>query len=293
MLAPKKWKTFPQQALFPLKAWTCWGLERLVLGDKFMETLTAAARGTSVDIYLSNFQVVAGARGAEVEKAQALKISRRRFDEFMKRTKMEPAFRSSANASSMNKQDQVRDVMFKLKKKWELEEQHREMARGFDDKANVPITKDLSRFRVAYRGAYLQITVRSAMNLSGGGFFDKLDPYCTVKLKGSIHQFKTNVLVDAGNDPIWEFEGTLVYNGEEALEFTVMDYDQGSSDDLVGIGNLSLEEFTEGFEGMVPLRNPQQKKKGKKQQTSQLVIGIDWEIPPELASMGVEDPDAD
>jgi len=44
---------------------------------------------------------------------------------------------------------------------------------------------DPGRFRVAYRGYKAHISVRNALNLTGGGFFDKLDPYAIVRFRGS------------------------------------------------------------------------------------------------------------
>lgn len=44
---------------------------------------------------------------------------------------------------------------------------------------------DPTRFRNDYRGVKMRITVRNALNLTGGGWFDKLDPYAKIKFRGS------------------------------------------------------------------------------------------------------------
>ena len=84
------------------------------------------------------------------------------------------------------------------------------------------------------------------------------------------------MLQDAGGDPIWNCEGRprsskwlafsrfplrmrrflagyLPYNGEVALEISVWDYDHYNADDLVGTGVVQVEQFCNGFEGMIPL----------------------------------------
>ena len=80
---------------------------------------------------------------------------------------------------------------------------------GMSDMGKVEEAVDPSRFRVAYRGAKARcrketkhvvesyrkwlakahISVRNALNLSGGGWFDKLDPYAIVRpLPESLHR---------------------------------------------------------------------------------------------------------
>merc|ERR550537_28987 len=117
------------------------------------------------------------------------------------------------------------------------------MANGVeeDDKEEA---MDPSHFRVAYRDVKARVTVRNALNLAGGGMFDKLDPYAVVRFRGSkLAPFKTSVLEDAGSDPFWAAEGcrhkgALLYNGETALEVSVWDYDKYSNDDLIAQGVL-------------------------------------------------------
>merc|ERR1719446_1060089 len=107
---------------------------------------------------------------------------------------------------------------------------------------------DPRRFRTAYRGVKAHITVRNALNLSGGGWFDKLDPYVVLKFRGSRQEFRTSVLQDAGSDPIWNCEGALQYDGETALLIDVWDYDRRSADDLIAQGVVQIEQFAGGFE---------------------------------------------
>lgn len=45
----------------------------------------------------------------------------------------------------------------------------------------------------------------------------------------------------------------MPYNGEVALEISVWDYDHYNADDLVGTGVVQVEQFCNGFEGMIPL----------------------------------------
>merc|ERR550514_2503849 len=101
--------------------------------------------------------------------------------------------------------------------------------------------------------------------------FDKLDPYCLVRLAGG-GEFRTPVLDNAGNNPVWDFVGELAYDQEEEMEFVVFDKDT-MSDDLLGTAVVPMEDFEEGFEGKVVL-----KLDGKKQpkQEQVLVLRIEW-----------------
>merc|ERR1719456_376561 len=144
---------------------------------------------------------------------------------------------------------------------------------------------DPSHFRVAYRDVKARITVRNALNLAGGGMFDKLDPYAVVRFRGSkLAPFKTSVLEDAGGDPFWAAEGcrhkgALLYNGETALEVSVWDYDKYSNDDLVATGVIQVEQFCRGFEGSVPLNLPEGKKRKANMKQMMIVMGVQWDPP--------------
>merc|ERR1719230_617290 len=158
------------------------------------------------------------------------------------------------------------------------------MTKGGDDE-QVEEVMDPSRFRVAYRDCKAQITVRNALNLTGGGIFDKLDPYAVVRFRGSkLPPFRTSVLEDAGSDPFWACEGcrhkgALLYNGETALEVSVWDYDKFSSDDLVATGVVQVEQFCRGFEGAVPLNLPEGKKRKANMKQMMIIIGVQWDPP--------------
>merc|ERR1712196_439907 len=103
------------------------------------------------------------------------------------------------------------------------------------------------------------VEVLRAKDLKGGSFFDKLDPYCKVQVSGTDVELKTPVLNNAGNNPVWNFSGEVTYISldEEGLKFTVLDKDV-MSDDLCGIGALSMEEIAEGFDGVVVLEEEEE-----------------------------------
>merc|ERR1739845_96235 len=79
--------------------------------------------------------------------------------------------------------------------------------------------------------------------------------YAILRFRGARAQFMTSVLQFAGKDPVWNCEGSLVYNGETALEIAVFDEDSAmdSADNLLAIGVLQIEQFCSGYKGMVPL----------------------------------------
>merc|ERR1719456_1241393 len=110
----------------------------------------------------------------------------------------------------------------------------------------------------------LKIRVTKATGLPKGSMFDKLDPYCVVRLRGAEVFMKTQVMNNAGSNPVWDFEGELPYYGdEEALDFEVLDSDMASADDLVATGSLPVANFTQGFEGVVKMKLEGKPKKGK------------------------------
>merc|ERR1719359_1018298 len=139
------------------------------------------------------------------------------------------------------------------------------MLKGDEDE-NKEEVMDPSRFRVAYRDSKAKITVRNALNLTGGGLFDKLDPYAVVRFRGSkMPPFRTSVLEDAGSDPFW-----------------VWDYDKMSSDDLVATGVIQVEQFCRGFEGAVPLNLPEGKKRKANMKQMMIIMGVQWDLPKNL-----------
>lgn len=124
----------------------------------------------------------------------------------------------------------------------------------------------------------MHICVRNAVNLVGGGWFDKLDPYCRIKFRKSNRVCETPVLQDAGGNPIWDFEDDIIYEGEDILDIEILDKDIGksSNDDLIAVGSRKIEDIMNGFEGMVNLAPPEGSKKKPLKQMA-VVIGISWE----------------
>jgi len=196
---------------------------------------------------------------------------------FVRHCGREKQFAQACRVTTLDKQAIINTLVKRLARKWE-EAQNMPNANPADLQPAVEDeAMDPTKFRIAYRGVKAHISVRSATNLTGGGWFDKLDPYAVLRFRGSRHEFRTAVLEDAGGDPVWENDGQLLYDGQTALEIAVFDYDRYSSDDLVGTAVLQIEQFCSGFEGMVPLAAPGKKKKSLKQ--SFITIGIQWDPP--------------
>lgn len=283
---PKE-RSWNHQVLFNLDSLEAWGHETIMLGSVFMKTLEGAANQTPFALELSNFRIFGGLqRGGANEKIVLLKASKKRFVDFIKKSQKEKQFLQSCRGSTLDKQQTIKGIIKSLIERWETEDQADNFRKGLFQSKIVEAV-DPSRFRVAYRGAKAHITVRNALNLSGGGWFDKLDPYAIVRFRGNKQELRTSVLQDAGGDPIWNCEGHLVYGGEVALEISVWDYDHYSSDDLVGTGVVQVEQFCNGFEGMVPLSVSSDKKKQKKSlKQSMITIGILWDAPPQDPTTG-------
>lgn len=274
---PKE-RSFPDQVLFTLTERDCWGHEQLLLESLFKRTLEQASAGSKYALHLGNFMVVGASPKGVSEVTTCLKVSKKRFKEFIRQCAREKQFMQACRVSSLEKQNKIRDLLYRLTKRWETEEMSR-VLRGGGDEGKVEEAMDPSRFRVAYRDVKCHIIVRNALNLTGGSWFDKLDPYAIVRFRGSKAQVRTSVLDDAGSDPIWNSEGTLVYQGETALEISVWDWDKYSAHDLLATGVLPVDSFLTGYEGMVPLNVPDGKKRKAHMKPMMIIIGMQWDPP--------------
>jgi hypothetical protein len=276
---------FPDEMIIELHPKTMYGHENLLLGDRYREVLEKASDGLRYRLSLGNFRICCQAQKGLATTARVLKVSRRRFMQFLQHSNREEAMRNISVVTSVEKQNALKDKIWKLIKKREREEQIRTLQGAGTEKKKGPKALDPSRFRVAYRGVKAKVIIRNALNLSGGGWFDKLDPYAVVSFRGGKEKMTTNVLQDAGNDPFWDFDGHLTYHGETILDVQVWDYDKGSNDDLVATGMLPLEEICNGFEGMVILSKPDDGKKKKAKKQASIVLSIEWQRPEGLLEL--------
>jgi hypothetical protein len=90
----------------------------------------------------------------------------------------------------------------------------------------------------------VNVTVERGENLAGDSIWDRLDPYCIVKV-GAFKIFKTPTINNAGTKPKWNYTGILKWDDgvDKNIDFEVYDYDKYSADDLVGIGQLKYHQF--------------------------------------------------
>jgi len=271
-----KVRTWTDQELFVLGPQACWGHEHIMLQHMFMKILEQAASSTTYSLSLQNLRIIAGAPKGGTTGVSLWKASKKRFLEMVKHTGREKPFLQACRVSSLEKQMHIRDLIKRLIRKWESEEETHRLRKGMLEAAPVEEAIDPSRFRIAYRGYKAHVSVRNALNLSGGGFFDKLDPYAILRFRNSKQKpLRTSILQDAGADPVWNVEADMLYNGETALEIAVYDYDKYSADDLIGVGVLQVEQFCSGFEGTVPISLPSDKKK-KTMKQMLITIGVQW-----------------
>jgi len=277
---PKE-KSWEDLELFTLKENHCWGHEPLMLGSMFLRTLEQASTGLSFAISFSRFRVIGSADRGASENACCWKISRHRFMDFVKHCGRQNHFLQACRVSSLEKQGKIREIMVRLIRKWEIEEATAIMRNpALLDEPPAEEAPDPNDFRRLYRGCKAHISVRNALNLSGGGFFDKLDPYAIAQFRGSREKFWTSTLHDAGNDPVWDCEGTLTYQGEAALEISVWDWNK-TQHELLATGVLQVNQFcgVGGFDGMVRLSLPKNKQ-NKTLKQSMIIIGIQFDPPP-------------
>jgi hypothetical protein len=276
-----KEKSWENQELFTLKENHCWGHEPLMLGNIFMRTLEQASTGLSFAITLSRFRVTCSADRGARENGYCWKISRHCFMDFVKHCGRQNHFLQACRVSSLEKQGKLREIMVRLISKWEIEEATSIMRNpALLDEPPAEEAPDPNDFRRIYRGCKAHISVKNALNLSGGGFFDKLDPYAIAQFRGSREKFWTSTLHDAGNDPVWDCEGTLTYQGEPALEISVWDWNK-TAHELLATGVLQVNQFcgVGGFDGMVRL-SPPKSKQNKTLKQSMIIMGIQFDPPP-------------
>lgn len=99
---------------------------------------------------------------------------------------------------------------------------------------------------------HLTVTIVSAKGLRNADALGKSDPYCTCAIIGkSWTKFQTDT-IDNTLAPVWNWEHVINdYTHGDALEFTVLDYDEGpDADELLGKGTLSSAQFhPDGFTG--------------------------------------------
>jgi hypothetical protein len=290
MRKPKE-KVYEDQVLFEINDQGCWGHEHLMLGSIFKRTLEQASYGMKYSMMLGKpgepaFKIVGGSPKGVSEVCHAWKVSRKRFNEFIRQCAREKQFTQACRVSALAKQGELKHLLDRLISRWETEEMSK-ILRGGGSSEVKEEPMDPNHFRYAYRGCKCHVTVRNALNLVGGGFFDKLDPYAVVRFRGSKNRpFRTNTLEDAGSDPFWAVEGcrhkgAITYEGETAIEVAVFDFDRYSSDDLVAQGTIPVEEFCRGFEGCVTLNLPEGKKRKANAKTMMIVIGLQFDPPKE------------
>lgn len=290
MRKPKE-REFRDTVLFEIGDQGCWGHEHLMLGTLFKRTLEQASHGMKYSMRLGRpdeppFRVVGGSPKGVSEICTAWKVSRRRFNEFIRQCSREKQFTQACRVSSLTKQAELKGLMERLIAKWETEEMSKKLRGGGEPEIKEEVM-DPNHFRIAYRDTKCHVTVRNALNLTGGGMFDKLDPYAVVRFRGSKNRpFKTHTLEDAGSDPFWAVEGcrhkgAILYQGETAIEVSVWDYDKYSNDDLIAQGTIPVEEFCRGFEGCVTLNLPDGKKKKANAKQMMIVMGVQFDAPKE------------
>jgi len=278
MVAPKQ-RTWTDQALFTLQKNQVWGHERLMLGSVFAKALEGAAAALPYRLHLENFAMYAAEQKGVMDRIVVMKIANQRFLEFIKKSQREKAFVQACRAQALEKQSTIREHVKDLMQRWENEEQNELLRKGILGSKGAPEEAvDPSKFRMAYKGVKATISIRNAANLSGGSWFDKLDPYAIVRFRGSREEVRTSVLADAGGDPIWDCEGKVTYNGEVALEVSVWDYDRWTADTLLATGVVQVEQFCSGFDGMIPLSVGGDKRKRTKKQ-AMITLGIMFDRP--------------
>merc|ERR1719311_809673 len=128
-----------------------------MLGEKFREVLEQASQGLKYKLTLGDFCIRCQVQKGISTQARCLKVSRKRFHQFLQYCARDDQMRAIAVQSSIEKQQKVKDRLFKLIRKWEREEQVRWLQGKVDPTEEGPKQLDPSRFRVAYKGVKCKI----------------------------------------------------------------------------------------------------------------------------------------
>lgn len=127
----------------------------------------------------------------------------------------------------------------------------------------------------------LHIRVMNARGLYNTETFGKMDPYVIVTLSKHKKQ-KSPTKNDAGRDPVWNWEVSFPYEGEQQLEFQVYDKDTFTSDDFVGSAAINVQAVMSGYQGELQLYRSGGKKAGT------LNVAIQWPVQGQMAAMQVQ-----
>jgi len=283
----RKWE---DQVLFTLPDSCSWGQEPVTLGHMFHKILDSSTKNFAYKLTLGDpvdpdkkFRIFAASTRGASENAVVWKVTKSRFQEFIKRGGREKQFVQACRISSLEKQSTLKQVLGGLIDKWEREQQMDALrsADFFNPKNKGQEGMDVDKFKSVFRGVKAHITIRSALNLTGGGWFEGTDFYTRIKFRGRGREFRTSVLEDGGADPVWNSEGVLVYDSENVLDLSIWEYDPKGHDEQIAIGTVTVEHFINGFEGMVPMAPPPGKKK-RSAKPMMLTMGILWDLPKNL-----------
>lgn len=277
-------RKFQNQELFRIGQQELWGHEQIMLQHNFRRTLELAAREMAYKCHLEEFRVVGAQSKSASEPITCWKVTKHRFLDFVKHLGRQKQLTQATRVHALEKQYHLKDILTRLVETWEQEELALFVRSNMMERTPREEAMDPQLFRKTYRGCRAYIMIRNGLGINNGSFFAKLDPYVSIKFKVGIGDVKkkkqvlTRVLKDSGPDPVWDDHGSIVYQGETALEISVYDYEPNGVDDLVAVGTLQLEQVVAGFEGMVKLSRPGKKKKPLKPMF--LTVGVSWEHPP-------------
>lgn len=284
--APKR-KLFPDQELFVLGKDELWGHEQLMLKQNFRRTLELAAREMAYSAHLGEFRLIGGQSNGVRDPVTVWKVTEQRFMHFIRHLGRVKQLTQASRVHALNKQYHLKDILVRLVEAWEQEETAANIRKNILDLGEPKHeAMDPQEFREKYRGMRATLYIRNGINISNGSVFAKLDPFVSVRFKVGIgdtrkkKQLRTKVLLDSGPDPIWDDTGTLVYQGESALEIQIYDYDADGAHDLVAVGEIPIEKLVQGFDNMVQLARPGKSKKKRTIKVMFLALGLEWEHPP-------------